>query len=92
MAIISDLPIFGNSSVKSQPKTQNFESKTPGTSCATPGPFKKVRIGLLQLVEAGYIDQNLNFFTRFSHKIGHHFPFSEGLNLTTASKFGDKNF
>ena len=34
-------------------------SQTPGSSCATPGAFIKVRIGHLELVEAGDIDQNL---------------------------------
>ena len=46
--------------------TSNFESKTFVPSFAAPGAFIEVKIDDLELLEAGDIDQNLNFFMRFS--------------------------
>ena len=58
------------------PQPLNFESKTPGPSCATPGAFIKVRIDHLELLKADDIAKKLNFLEGFLFKDGHHLTFT----------------
>ena len=57
--------------------------KTPGTSCATPGAFIKVKIDDLKVLKASDIDQNLKFLHAFLSQNGYQFRFSNFGGLKT---------
>ena len=51
----------------------------------------QVKFYKLELVEAGDIDQNLNFFMRFSHNMASVFHFRTGQEVHRNKQFGYKN-